>query len=113
MSDVKRCAACGKENPVSEMEVCMHLQMHRYVCDSKCMTDFYNLPKKPTAAELEAKVAALEAELAKLRAGQEPVEWRCRVAGSDHYAHFPTKRCRFCEPLYTAPQPSAVPEEKE
>ena len=47
-------------------------------------------------------------ELAKLRAGQEPVEWRCRVAGSDHYAHFPTKRCRFCEPLYTAPQPSAV-----
>lgn len=46
----------------------------------------------------------------------EPVEWRCRVAGSDHYAHFPTKRCRFCEPLYTTPQPSAgvvMPERKE
>ena len=71
MSDVKRCAACGKENPVSEMKVCMHHQMHRYVCDSKCMTDFYNPPKKPADAGLEAKVAALEAELAKLRAGQE------------------------------------------
>jgi len=67
MSDVKRCAACGKENPVSEMKVCMHHQMHRYVCDSKCMTDFYNPPKKPTAAELEAKVAALEAELATVK----------------------------------------------
>lgn len=67
MGDVKRCAACGKENPVSEMKVCMHQQMHRYVCDSKCMTDFYNQPKKPTAAELEAKVATLKAELAKLR----------------------------------------------
>lgn len=62
MSDVKRCAACGKENPVSEMKVCMHSQMHNYVCDSKCMTDFYNPPKKPTAAELEAKVATLEAD---------------------------------------------------
>lgn len=68
MGEVKRCAACGKKNPASEMKVCMHHQMHRYVCDSKCMTDFYNQPKKPTAAELEAKVATLEAELAKLRA---------------------------------------------
>ena len=68
MGEVKRCAACGKENPVSEMKVCMQHQMHRYVCDSKCMTDFYNQPKKPTAAELEAKVATLEAENAKLRA---------------------------------------------
>lgn len=41
MSDVKRCAACGKENPVSEMKVCMHHQMHRYVCDSKCMSDTF------------------------------------------------------------------------
>lgn len=46
----------------------------------------------------------------------EAVEWRCRVAGSDHWAHFPTKRCRFCEPLYTTPQPSAgvvMPERKD
>ena len=73
MSEVKRCAACGKENPVSEMKVCMHHQMHRYVCDSKCMTDFYNPPKKLTGAELAASIAELEAELAQLRAGQEPV----------------------------------------
>ena len=67
MGEVKRCAACGKENPVSEMKVCMHQQIHRYVCDSKCMTDFYNQLKKPTAAELEVKIATLEAENAKLR----------------------------------------------
>lgn len=42
---VKRCAACGNAKPVSEMETCMHNQMHRYVCDSKCMNDFYNPPK--------------------------------------------------------------------
>ena len=80
MSEMKRCSACGKENLVSEMKACMHHQMHRYVCDSKCMTDFYNLPKKPTAAELEAKVATLEAENAKLRAELErravPDGWR-------------------------------------
>ena len=42
---VERCAACGNAKPVSEMETCMHNQMHRYVCDSKCMNDFYNPPK--------------------------------------------------------------------
>jgi len=36
-----RCAACGKEKPSTEMKVCMHHQMHRYVCDLKCMWDFY------------------------------------------------------------------------
>lgn len=68
MSGVKRCAACGKENPVSEMKTCMHNQMHRYVCDMKCMDDFYNPPKKPEAQSLEAKVSALEAERDELRA---------------------------------------------
>lgn len=64
MSDVKRCAACGKENHVAEMKTCMHNQMHRYVCDMKCMDDFYNPPKTPTASE---KIAALTAENAQLR----------------------------------------------
>lgn len=64
MSEVtKRCAACGKEKPVGEMETCMHAQMHRYVCDSKCMNDFYNPPKKPSATD---RVAALEAECERL-----------------------------------------------
>lgn len=99
MSEMKRCAACGKENLVSEMKVCMHHQMHRYVCDSKCMTDFYNLPKKPTAAELEARVAALEAELAKLRAELErraadgfvlvPVEPTPEMVSAAEEAHMP------------------------
>ncbi|MGM8935116.1 hypothetical protein ACS8E9_09565 [Pseudomonas neustonica] len=44
--DVQRCAACGTEKPVSEMETCMHAQMHRYVCDMKCMNAFYNPPPK-------------------------------------------------------------------
>lgn len=44
-SELKRCAACRKERPVSDMKTCMHNQMHRYVCDSKCMHDFYNPPK--------------------------------------------------------------------
>ena len=56
-------------------------------------------------------VAALDAPRQPEGEGLEPVEWRCRVAGSDHYAHFPTKRCRFCEPLYTAQKPSAVPDD--
>lgn len=117
MSDVKRCAACGKENPVSEMKVCMHHQMHRYVCDSKCMTDFYNPPKKPTVAELQARVAELQADLAKLRAGQEPVLY----VNGEHLAlalDNPDKEGRsasastvkghYCDtPLYTTPLPSA------
>jgi len=44
--DVQRCAACGTEKPVSEMETCMHAQMHRYVCDMKFMNAFYNPPPK-------------------------------------------------------------------
>ena len=59
------------------------------------------------ANDLADAVDALESAAAQ----RQPVEWRCRVAGSDHYAHFPTKRCRFCEPLYTAPQQSAVPDD--
>lgn len=46
MFDVYKCAYCKKESPVEEMEVCMHGQMHRYVCDLKCMRLFYNPPKK-------------------------------------------------------------------
>jgi hypothetical protein len=38
---LKKCASCRKEKPVENMETCMHAQMHRYVCDSKCMSDFY------------------------------------------------------------------------
>lgn len=71
MSEVKRCAACGKENLVREMKTCMHSQMHYYVCDSKCMDDFYNPPKKPTERELRIKAEterdALAAECERLR----------------------------------------------
>lgn len=44
--ELKKCAACRTEKPVSKMKVCMHAEMHRYVCDSKCMADFYSGPKK-------------------------------------------------------------------
>ena len=46
MNDLKSCAACGKKQPEGEMKTCMHNQMHRYVCDTKCMNDFYNPMKK-------------------------------------------------------------------
>lgn len=57
---MKRCAACGEERPVSEMKTCMHNQMHRYVCDAKCMHDFYNPPKKATVQQ-PASVAVPDA----------------------------------------------------
>jgi len=39
---IRKCATCGKESPALDMKTCMdHRQMHRYVCDSKCMMDFY------------------------------------------------------------------------
>jgi len=50
--EVKRCSACGTKKPVSEMKTCMHAQMHRYVCNTKCMNDFYN---PPTAAAMSDK----------------------------------------------------------
>ena len=62
----------------------------------------------------EEKVAALEAELAKLRAGQEPVAW---VSWTNEDPEWKLKM--LAEPvhppvvplkLYTAPQPSAVPD---
>lgn len=59
---VKRCAACRKEKPVSEMKTCMHAQMHRYVCDSKCMRDFYN-PPKTEKPDYEATIRALQSRL--------------------------------------------------
>lgn len=39
---LKSCACCGKRNDVHEMKVCMHAQMHRYVCDNVCMNKFYD-----------------------------------------------------------------------
>ena len=40
--EMSKCAACGKEKPWKEMLVCMdYRQMHRYVCNSKCMKAFY------------------------------------------------------------------------
>ena len=59
---VKRCAACRQEKPVSEMKTCMHTQMHYYVCDSKCMSDFYN-PPKTEKPNYEAAISALQSRL--------------------------------------------------
>lgn len=60
---VRRCAACRAEKPVSQMKTCMHNQMHNYVCDSKCMDDFYNPPKKPSEVQtLKARLAESERE---------------------------------------------------
>lgn len=42
--DKKKCANCGKAidlDDKSSFKTCMHNQMHRYVCDSKCMMEFY------------------------------------------------------------------------
>ncbi len=39
---LQKCANCGKEKSAKELSVCMdYRQMHRYVCDSKCMAQFY------------------------------------------------------------------------
>jgi hypothetical protein len=69
MSGLTKCAACRKEKPVSEMKTCMHNQMHRYVCDAKCMHDFYNPPKKPASDydQLHAANQRLEGEVARLK----------------------------------------------
>lgn len=40
---MKRCSACGKWCNVKNMKVTMSNQMHRYVCSSKCLVDFYKL----------------------------------------------------------------------
>ena len=38
----KACASCGKERSIHTMKVCMDSrQMHRYVCDQRCMIEFY------------------------------------------------------------------------
>ena len=55
-------------------------------------------------AVLYSDYAALEAELAKLRAGQEPVAFKKPSVLKD---------CNVRYSASTAPQPSAVPEEKE
>ena len=36
------------------MKTCMHNQMHRYVCDTKCMNDFYNPMKKQISQTTKA-----------------------------------------------------------
>ena len=39
---MRRCAACDKEKPLSEMKTCMDSRpMHRYVCNTECMIQFY------------------------------------------------------------------------
>lgn len=41
---LKKCANCSKDINVdnsSSFKICMHNQMHSYVCDSKCMIEFY------------------------------------------------------------------------
>lgn len=39
---MRKCAACGQERPLAEMKTCMDSRpMHRYVCDTKCMIQFY------------------------------------------------------------------------
>lgn len=39
---MRKCASCGKEKPIEDMKICMDSRpMHRYVCDAKCMKDFY------------------------------------------------------------------------
>ncbi len=42
---LKKCAntKCRKERPISEMSVCMDSRpIERYVCDLKCMKEFYS-----------------------------------------------------------------------
>ncbi|MDH1234442.1 hypothetical protein [Stutzerimonas stutzeri] len=62
MSEERKCSACGKKKAVSEMKTCMHNQMHRYVCDTKCMNDFYSPPKKVIAQPAEAEGVELTGE---------------------------------------------------
>ena len=45
----------------------------------------------------------IEAALAEPPVQAEPVAWRCRQVGSDHWVLFTNKQCRFCEPLYANP----------
>jgi len=37
----KNCVTCGKVKAIKTMKTCMHNGMHGYVCNSKCMVDFY------------------------------------------------------------------------
>ena len=36
-----KCANCRKEIAQATATICMHAQMHRYVCNTKCMNEFY------------------------------------------------------------------------
>lgn len=51
----QKCAYCRKEKPLSEMKVCMDAGLHRYVCDSKCMTNFYTPPKPRSVSDYTAE----------------------------------------------------------
>lgn len=67
-----------------------------------------------TGAEYDAlagKIAALEAELAKLRAGQEPVAWRMWNGKTWRFCYSDAHGKRGWEALYTAQQQSAVPDD--
>jgi hypothetical protein len=44
------------------MKTCMHNQMHNYVCDSKCMSDFYNPPMVQPPPSLPAAAPTVKAE---------------------------------------------------
>tara|TARA_Y100000780_G_scaffold182463_1_gene168487 strand:- start:3074 stop:3313 length:240 start_codon:yes stop_codon:yes gene_type:complete len=61
------------------MKTCMHNQMHRYVCDAKCMNDFYNPPpKQDQHAADKARIAELEAALMAAR------DWLSGWASAEH-----------------------------
>jgi hypothetical protein len=70
-----KCAACRKEKPVHAMKTCMHHQMHRYVCDAKCMDDFYNPFKKPAS------------EIDQLRADNQRLREALTVIAKTGYGH--------------------------
>lgn len=51
--DKRKCANCGGDidlDDKSSFKTCMHNQIHRYVCDSKCMKEFYGCKQNPNGA---------------------------------------------------------------
>lgn len=55
MSAIRHCPACNSVidmNDGENVRMCMAGNMHFYVCNSKCMHDFYNPKKKEDVAEV-------------------------------------------------------------